>query len=382
MRVVIAPDSFKGTIDAEAAARALAEGWASERPDDEILCLPMADGGEGTLEAVSAAIDGTRLHPVRVIGPDDSPVEAAWLELPGGEAVVELACASGILHLGDRLRPESAHSYGFGQALRAASEAGATAIHAAIGGSASSDGGAGLLRALGAAVSDDDASRRDALGLPGRCAGIDLSRLRTLPPGGVRIWSDVTNPLLGPAGAVAVFGAQKGVTPEMMPRLEARLAGFADEVERSLGRRIRDLPGAGAAGGAGFGLLAWGGVVESGSRAVARLLGLPAALVGADAVITGEGRYDAQTASGKVVSEVLGLADAAEDGPALRAVVAGGIEAGAGDIGGGTGGGSGTRLLSLTELAGSASEAMRDAQRWLRVAGRRLAASGSFRLDS
>lgn len=366
-RVVLTPDSFKGTISARDAARALAEGWASVAPADEFVLLPMADGGEGTLDAVAAVVAGARRHTVTVVGPDDRPVEAAWLELPSGDAIVELAAASGLMHLGDRLRPETAHSYGFGQLLRAACTAGATRIYAAIGGSASSDGGAGLLRALGAAIGDGDAEGGSHRGLPGRCTGIDLKELCAPPPGGVEIWSDVNNPLLGPNGAIAVFGPQKGVTPEMTPRLEGRLGAFADEVEKCLGRQIRDLPGAGAAGGAGFGLLAWGGVPASGSRAVAALIGLPGAICSADVVISGEGRYDAQTGNGKVVSEVFRLAGEGSDGPALRAVVAGSVEAGVVPAEGRT------RVLSLSSIAGSRSAAMAEPAHWLRIAGALLA---------
>ena len=151
MRVVIAPDSFKGTASAAEIADAVAVGWRSERPDDDLVLLPMADGGEGTLDAVAAAVPGSERVPVTVTGPDDRPVETAWLRLPDGRALVELAATSGLTLL-DGLRPDTAHTTGFGQAIAAALDAGATGLLLGIGGSASTDGGVGALQALGLAL--------------------------------------------------------------------------------------------------------------------------------------------------------------------------------------------------------------------------------------
>ncbi|MCW4386167.1 glycerate kinase [Salinibacterium sp. SYSU T00001] len=359
MRVVFAPDSFKGTATAAQAAAWLAEGWRSVRPGDELVLLPMADGGEGTLDAVRGAVPDARRMPVTATGPDDRPVDTEWLLLPDGSGVVELAGASGILLL-DELRPTSAHTVGLGEALAAALDFGVTRLFVAIGGSASSDGGAGLLSALGAVLVDASGMpvRRGNEGLGG-VASVDLSGLRPPPSGGVVVWSDVSNPLLGSEGAVAVFGAQKGVTPELAPAMEGNLARFADLVEPAVGTRLRDAAGAGAAGGTGFGLLAWGATLVSGSRSIAHLIGLPSAVASADLVVTGEGRFDAQSARGKVVTAV---AEIAREVPV--ALVAGSIS---GSVGGFA------HQVSLSALAGSSAGPMADSERWLRSAGAELA---------
>lgn len=250
MRVVIAPDSFKGTIDAPAAAAALAAGWSSVRPTDEVVEVPMADGGEGTLDAIAAATPAAERVAVRVTGPDDRPVDAAFLLLPDGTAVVELAMTSGITLL-DPLRPLTAHTRGFGVAIRAALEAGAAALLLSIGGSASTDGGAGVLRELGARFLDAEGREVEdgAVGLL-RLAAVDLRGLLPAPGGGVRVLTDVENPLLGPAGAAAVYGPQKGATPADVHVLESALVRLA-----ALLPQDPATPGAGAAGGTGFGLL-------------------------------------------------------------------------------------------------------------------------------
>jgi glycerate kinase len=303
MRVVIAPDSFKGTIEAPAAAAALATGWRSVRPGDELVQAPMADGGEGTLDAIAAASPEARRVPVRVPGPDDRPVDAAFLLRPDGTAVVELAATSGITLL-DPLRPLHAHTRGFGAAIAAALDAGATALLLSIGGSASTDGGAGALRQLGARFLDDRGREVEdgAAGLL-HVETADLSALRHLPPRGVRVLTDVVSPLLGPDGAAVVYGPQKGATPADVPVLEAALARFA-----ALLPADSSTPGAGAAGGTGFGLLAWGAVLVPGATEVAAAIGLPAAITGADLVVTGEGRFDGQSTQGKVAHIVRILA--------------------------------------------------------------------------
>ncbi|QYF73661.1 glycerate kinase [Cryobacterium sp. PAMC25264] len=363
-RVVIAPDSFKGTAGAAEVARALAAGWASVRPDDELVLLPMADGGEGTLDAFELAVPGARRMPVIVPGPDDRPVVASWLLLPDGTGVVELACTSGITLL-DPLRPLDAHSAGFGTALAAALAHGVWRLYLALGGSASTDGGTGALTALGAMF-------LDAAGRPIRPGGgylvdlatIDLDGLPALPPGGAVILGDVTNPLLGAGGAAAVFGPQKGADAAEIGRLDAGLARLA-----ALLPADPQTPGAGAAGGTAFGLLAWGANLEAGSAAVGQALGVPAAVSVASVVITGEGRYDSQSAAGKVPSYLAGLA-AAVGAPAL--LVAGGIDAGALA----TAPAPFAQAVALTDLAGETAAALADPLVWLEVAGARLA--GSF----
>jgi glycerate kinase len=354
--VLIAPDSFKGSASAAAVAAALGEGWSSVRPADRVVLAPMADGGEGTLDAFEVAVPGSVRHPVTVLGPAGQDVDASWLQLPDGTALVELAETSGLAHMPE-LAPLDAHTFGFGQAIAAAIDAGATGLLLALGGSSSTDGGVGALAALGARFTDATGRpiRLGNRGL-GTLARADLSGLPPLPAGGVRILSDVTNPLLGPSGAAAVFGPQKGANPDQVIGLESGLARLA----RVLGLRP-DATGAGAAGGAGYGLLAWGAALAPGAAAVGEALGLPASVGAADAVLTGEGRFDSQSAAGKVPAYVSALAKAAGV-PAL--LVAGSIEAPTDDFVG---------AVSLSELAGGSAPAIADATRWARAAGAELA---------
>jgi glycerate kinase len=238
-RVVFAAVSFKGSLAAAGVARALAEGW----PGAEAVARPMADGGEGTLDAFATAVPGSRRTPVRVTGPLGFGIDAAWLWLPPtddapqGTGVVELASTSGIELLGDARRPWDASTLGFGQAIAAALDHGVSRLVLGIGSSASTDGGAGLLTALGARFTNDFGASiaPGAAGLE-EVAAADLTRLRPLPEGGVQVLSDVTNPLLGPAGAAAVFGPQKGV--DDVTRAEAALARFADVLGRTAGESL------------------------------------------------------------------------------------------------------------------------------------------------
>lgn len=363
--IVIAPDSFKGSITAADAAAALAEGWASARPHDRIVLRPIADGGEGTLDAFAAAVPGARRMPVTVTGPDGEPADAAWLLLPAtpeepwGVGVVELASTSGIELLGARRLPWDADTTGFGEAIAAALDHGVTRLVLGIGSSASTDGGSGLLTALGARLTDSTGERiaRGARGL-GAVAEADLSGLRPLPPAGAVVLADVANPLLGPSGAAAVFGPQKGFDPQGVAVVDEGLARLA-----ALLPADPSTPGAGAAGGAGFALTVWGARLVPGASAVAELVGLPAALADAAVVVTGEGSFDAQSASGKAPAHVAALA--ARVG--VRAVlVAGRIDA-ASDVSGFA------ATVSLTELAGSTDAALAEPARWLRAAGASLA---------
>lgn len=365
-RIVVAVDSFKGTIGAADAAAALAEGWAAVDPAAEIVRRPMADGGEGTLDAFAAAVEGAESVPVRVHGPDGSAVDARWVRLPAGPgapagtAVVELASTSGIELLDPaRLRPLDAGTRGFGEAVAAALDAGVSRLVLAIGSSASTDGGVGMLSALGARFTDADGA---PIATGGRgladLAHADLSRLRTPPAGGVTVLSDVTSPLLGPTGAAAVFGPQKGADADGIRLLESGLTRLA-----ALLTADPDTPGAGAAGGTGFGLLAWGARLTPGATAVAEVLRLEEAVAGADLVITGEGAYDGQSAQGKAPAHVAGLARRVGTPVAL---VAGRIAADAAPEGF-------AAVVSLTDLAGSGAAAMSDPARWLRAAGAHLA---------
>ena len=359
-RVVIAPDSFKGTASAADAAAALAAGWRAVRPDDILVERPMADGGEGTLDAFASAVPGARRMPVTVRGPVSDPVEAWWLLLPDGTGVVELAATSGITLL-DPLAPLEAHTAGFGEAFGAALDAGVERLLLALGGSSSTDGGTAALAALGARFLDGSGGPVP-LGGGGLAAlaSVDLAGLRPLPRGGAVILSDVTNPLLGPLGAATVFGPQKGADAATVAALEANLARLAGLLPGHL-QPLAEAPGAGAAGGTGFGLLAWGARMGGGAALVAEAVGLPGAVAGADLVITGEGRFDGQSEAGKAPTIVAGLAG---DAGVPTALVAGAITAEPRGI---------AASVALADLAGSGAAAMAEPLRWLEAAGSALA---------
>lgn len=303
MRVVIAPDSFKGSLTSVEVATALAAGWRVARPDDELLLAPLADGGEGTLVAIEAA-GGWEWRTAPATDPIGRPVEAAWLRSTDGRrAVVELAEASGLSRLAASERdPVGASTRGTGEVLRAVLDEGIRTITLGIGGSATTDGGAGILRALGAEIDD---SYVELAGLDPRIAEVDL-----------RIACDVSNPLLGPTGAAATYGPQKGASPAAVVELDTALARYADAVRAATGRDERETLGAGAAGGTAFGLLSIADWFRSvrlipGVEVVTEETGLRAKLANAHLVITGEGRIDAQTAFGKTALGVAQLARAA-----------------------------------------------------------------------
>ena len=245
MRVLIAPDSFKGSLTSVEVAQALARGWHRARPDDEVRIAPLADGGEGTLVAVEAA-GGWHWRDAEAHDPLGRPIRARWLARDDGAvAFVEMATASGLSLVAAGERDAArATSEGTGDVLRAVLDAGIRDISLGIGGSATTDGGAGLLRALGAT----------RVGRPAR-RSTSRASTRGLAETRLRIACDVTNPLLGERGAAATYGPQKGATPDDVPVLDARLARFADALDAATGRSERDTPGAGAAGGVGFGLL-------------------------------------------------------------------------------------------------------------------------------
>ena len=366
MRIVIAPDSFKGSATAVDAARALADGWRQERPHDHLDIAPMADGGEGTVDAAAAALPRAELRRTRVTGPDGREVDARWLLLPddGGPrtALVELAEASGLLLL-DTPAPLTAHTLGLGQVMRAALDAGAERLLIAVGGSCSTDGGAGALLGLGATLVDEG-GQRVPLGNAGlhQLAGVDLGTAVPPPAGGALALSDVDNPLLGDRGAVTVFGPQKGIDDSTAHDAERALERFAALVDPN-GESASE-PGAGAAGGTAFGLRAWGAQLTSGARTVAQTIGLPDLIAEADLVITGEGRFDGQSAGGKAPAEVARLAQVAGVPCALVA----------GSVDGGASTGMFVEVRALDELAGSTREAIDDPLTWLRAAAARLAA--------
>ncbi|HUG83656.1 MAG TPA: glycerate kinase [Euzebya sp.] len=329
MRVVISPDKFAGTLTAVQAATAIAEGWGAVRPQDELVITPLADGGEGTIAVVAHARADAVRRTVEVADARGIATSADWLSLPDGTALVEAAQACGLSLLPPVDRdPLRTTTYGVGQLLRAVLDTGPARVVVGLGGSATVDGGAGMAAHLtGHGLRRADGN---AVKVGGRWVAQILSvraviGVGHLPP--VVIASDVTNPLLGPDGAARVFGPQKGADADAVAELESALTSWAGVVERDLdGGPWRDLPGAGAAGGLGFALMAFlGGQVHSGARVIADMVGLDVA--GADVVITGEGSLDAQTLAGKGPAEVrrLGM----EHG-ARTVAVAGRIDAAAG----------------------------------------------------
>lgn len=302
-KVVIAPDSFKESLSALEVAEAIERGFRQIFPQVQYVKLPMADGGEGTVDSMVAATGG-EIVTVAVTGPLGQPVQAFYGLLGEGEtAVIEMAAASG-LHLAPKAQrdPRMTTSYGTGELIQAALDRGVKTIILGIGGSATNDGGAGMMQALGARLLDDN---RQALPPGGaalaQLAYIDLSGVDPrLQQVSITAACDVDNPLCGANGASAVFGPQKGATPEMVTQLDAALRHYGTLLEQATGREIINAPGAGAAGGMGAALLGMlNARLRPGIEIVIETLQLEEALRDADLVITGEGRLDSQSIHGK-----------------------------------------------------------------------------------
>ena len=306
-RVLIAPQSFKGSADAVAVAAAIARGVRRVWPHAEPIEMPLADGGEGTVRALVHATRGER-RVTRVHDPLLRPIDAEWGVLGDRTtAVVEMAAANGLPLLRENERdPRVTSTRGTGELILAAAASGAHRIIVGIGGSATNDGGAGMARAFGYRFFDRGGGELPEGGAPlARLARIDGQTDPRLVRPAIDVACDVRNPLLGPEGASAVFGPQKGATPEMVRELDAALARYADVVERLIGRNVRDVPGAGAAGGLGAGLLAFlDARLVSGAELVLGAVGFARTLAGASLVVTGEGRIDAQSAYGKLTQAV------------------------------------------------------------------------------
>jgi glycerate kinase len=334
VRILIAPDGFTGTLSAGEAAEAMAEGWRRSAPQDDLTLVPLSDGGPGFLAVLSQALGGTTI-PVTVLDPLGRPVPAVILMVDVGArrtAYLETALACG-LHLlaeGER-NPMVTSTFGVGQLLEAAVDGGATSVVLGLGGSGTNDGGAGMLAALGAGNPDALAAGGARLKDLGDDAlpGIDAVRERLL---GIEIVlaTDVDSPLLGFHGASAVFGPQKGATPQMTQQLESALGRFTEVVGRVVPggrelltgseRRLDREPGAGAAGGLGYGLILLGGRRVSGVQAVLDAVGFESLVKVNDLVVTGEGSFDGQSLRGKVVA---GVAQAALAGAKPSVVIAG-----------------------------------------------------------
>jgi glycerate 2-kinase len=383
-RILIAPDKFKGSVTAAQAAAALGAGLLRERPDLDIAALPVADGGEGTVDAAMSA--GYRLVPVLAEGPTGEPVGTCFAELDG-TAVVELADVSGLRRLpragragpagraGSEKAPLTASTYGVGQVIAAALDAGATTIVLGIGGSSSTDGGAGMLQALGVRLTGADGADLDRGGaaLAG-LAEIEVAGLdRRLRPGGgstVLVASDVNNPLLGLSGAAAVFGPQKGATPAEVEILDAALTQFAAATTSVTGLDLAGAAGAGAAGGTGFGALAYlGAKLVPGVELVLDLIGFDDALAGASLVITGEGSMDGQSLGGKAP---IGVARAAARRGVPVVAVAGQVQLSSEEVAA-----AGFRAVyALSDLEPDRAVSMAGAEKLLQQVGAQIAASG------
>jgi glycerate 2-kinase len=308
-KVVIAPDKFKGSLTAAQAAAAIARGVRTAAPQATCVSCPMADGGEGTVEVFLER--GAARKTARVRGPLGAPVDAVYA-LDGETAILEMASASGLALL-ERTRydPMHADTFGTGQLIEAALETGARRIIIGIGGSATNDGGTGMLRAVGVRFLDTAGVALDGgIGEYARLDFIDLrgldKRIESTP---IEVAVDVDNPLCGPSGASHMFAAQKGASPEQIDRLDTILAHIADVTERTIHRDVRNVPGAGAAGGLGFALMAFlNARLERGVELIARECGLEKLLSGAWLCLTGEGKIDLQTLHGKTVAGVAEIA--------------------------------------------------------------------------
>lgn len=322
VRIVIAPQEFKGSLSADEAAAVMVEGAKRALPEASLEAVPMADGGPGTAAAVLSSVGGRTVRSV-VRGPLGRPVQADWGLLDDSGAVIEMAAAAGLWRLSDEERdPRIASTFGVGELVGAALDRGCRRLLVGLGGSGTNDGGAGMAQALGVRFLDAGdrelppggaalagLERIDASGLDARVTAVEVVAA-----------ADVTNPLCGPEGASLVYAAQKGATPEMAQELERALERYAEVVARDLGVPVASAPGAGAAGGLGAGFIAFlGAQVRPGVEVVAEAVRLRERLRGADLVLTGEGRLDGQTSYGKTVAGVARIA--ASKGVPVIAVV-------------------------------------------------------------
>jgi glycerate kinase len=367
MRILVAPQEFKGSLTAREAAEAIAEGLRRAMPEAELELLPVADGGPGTLDALVDATGGTCLEST-VQDSLGRPVRARWGALGGSEhvAVIEMAAASGLTLLTPSERdPYHASTYGTGELLRAALQADHRRIIVGVGGSATNDGGAGAAQALGARLLDENERELPPGGAAlARLDRIDVSRMEpALADAEITVATDVTNPLCGPEGASLIYGAQKGASEAGARDLDAALAHFSDVIRRDLGIDISNVVGGGAAGGLAAGLVAFCGArIRPGFDVVAEAVGLADRVAQTDAVVTGEGRLDRQTAFGKTTAGVSRLARAAGK-PVIA--IAGSVEGGAGD--------AFDAVFTLTPLVASQEEAIRRARELLEQVAERTA---------
>ena len=348
LRVLIAPDCFGDSLTAVGAARAIAQGWRRARPDDTLVSIPQSDGGPGFVDVIATRHPQMQVRHTRISGPLAAEVDATWVFDPASAtAYIECAQACGLALLGGPPTAHTAvaaHSRGVGQLIAAALGDGARTVVVGLGGSGCTDGGRGMVEALGGV---GQACRR-------------LARVALIAA------TDVEHPLLGPAGAARVFGPQKGADPATVELLEARLTDWAEQLEAAGGRAVAGMPGAGAAGGLGAALLALGGHRESGAALIAGQTGTARELAAADLVVTGEGRLDDQSLHGKVVGA---LAAAARSHGVPIVVLAGQVALGPRELRA-----AGISAAhSLSDYSGSVERAMTDAAGQLAGLARRTA---------
>lgn len=303
MRFVVAPDSFKGSLTAVEVGRVIEKALLREMPDADVDVIPMADGGEGTVESFLFAEEGQRID-LSATGPTGERIPTFYGLLHDGEtAVIEVAAVAGLTLVPEGKRnPLYLTTYGVGECLLHALDQGVKRIVVGLGGSATNDGGLGMLQALGVTFRDGDGKRVEPF-------AASLSRVQFVDYGtidprikevDVRVACDVDNPLCGPRGATHVFGPQKGLRPNQLERVDADLASYAERVEAHVNQAFQHHPGAGAAGGLGFAMLSIGASLESGAALVAETVGMKERLRSADWLVTGEGKTDSQTLHGKV----------------------------------------------------------------------------------
>lgn len=302
-KVVVIPDSFKGSMESQEICAIIQEGFRNRLPDCQVVSVPVADGGEGSVDCFLQALGGRKI-PLEVQGPLHTPLTSFFGILPDGTAVIEMAAAAGLPLVGQQLNPELTTTYGVGQLMTAALDAGCHRMVMGLGGSATNDGGVGAAVALGARFLN--AAGEAFLPTGGtlkEIASIDLAHLDPrLGDCSIVTMCDIDNPLCGPTGASAIFGPQKGADPEMVQRLDAGLAHLANLIRRDLDKEVLELPGSGAAGGMGAGMVAFfGSEMQMGIQTVLDMVGFEELARDADLVISGEGKLDTQSLRGKVI---------------------------------------------------------------------------------
>jgi glycerate kinase len=354
-KILIAPDSFKGSATSAQVAKALAEGWKISRPNDEIVIAPFADGGEGTLDCIESVTPGSVRIPITVQGATGIEHQSSWLLVGSDTAVIEMATLCGIPTV-HQLDPLGAHSYGLGQAIKAAlADERVNEILIAVGGSASTDAGMGALTALGFKALDADGRElARGGGVLHRLAHVETPANHRNLPRGIKVLVDVQSPLTGPNGAAHIFGPQKGADADQVRLLNEGLLQFLKVLY------VEDRAGFGAAGGVSCGLaVLLGATIVSGVESVSALIGLEEKIQEVDCVITGEGSFDDQSYRGKAVGYLLELAKEIE----RPVMIACGVNKN----------GESRSILSLIELAPSVQSAITDSQRWLIECGKVLA---------